>query len=201
MIQFLSSWVKNISLSLIVVSILEMILPNNKTKKYLKTVMGMFILFNIISPFIENSNKFNLEDINFNSYIDTECISKNLDQTSTDKRLKELYIKQLEEDITNKIEQKGYIVDKCKVDAYISNNQEDSGITKIIIKCSKEKNRNNKEESIENKLVLEIEKIQSVKIGNKIEEKIDNISKSDKDIIIEFLMEEYGVRKQCLEIN
>ena len=201
MIEFLSSWVKNISLSLIVVSILEMILPNNKTKKYLKTVMGMFILFNIISPFIENSNKFNLEDVNFDSYIDTKYTSKNLDQTSMDKRLKELYIKQLEEDITNKIEQKGYMVDKCKVDAYISDNKEDSGISKIIIKCSKEKNKNNKEESIENKLVTEIEKIQSVKIGNKIEEKIDNITKSDKDIIIGFLMEEYGVSKQCLEIN
>ena len=34
MISFLSSWVKNLCLELIVVSILEMILPNNKTKKF-----------------------------------------------------------------------------------------------------------------------------------------------------------------------
>ena len=34
MVKFLSSWVKSLSLSLILVSILEMVLPNNKTKKY-----------------------------------------------------------------------------------------------------------------------------------------------------------------------
>ena len=63
MINFLSSWVKNLSLALIIVSILEMILPNNKTKKYVKMVMGLYILFSIIAPFIENSSKFNLNNI------------------------------------------------------------------------------------------------------------------------------------------
>ena len=63
MINFLSSWVKNLSLALIVVSILEMILPNSKTKKYIKMVMGLYILFSIISPFIDSKN-FNLENIN-----------------------------------------------------------------------------------------------------------------------------------------
>ena len=61
MINFLSSWVKNLALALIIVSILEMILPNNKTKKYVKMIMGLYILFSIISPFIENSNKLNIK--------------------------------------------------------------------------------------------------------------------------------------------
>ena len=59
MVNFLSSWVKNLSLAIIVVSILEMLLPNNKTKKYVKMVMGLYILFSIISPFIKNSYKLN----------------------------------------------------------------------------------------------------------------------------------------------
>ena len=65
MINFLSSWVKNLSLALIVVSILEMLLPNNKTKKYIKMVMGLYILFSIIAPFVNNSNvlNFNIEDV------------------------------------------------------------------------------------------------------------------------------------------
>ena len=69
MINFLSSWVKNLCLALIVVSILEMLLPNNKTKKYVKMVMGLYILFSIIEPFIENINelKFNVEDL-YNQY-------------------------------------------------------------------------------------------------------------------------------------
>ena len=64
MVSFLSNWVKNLSLAIIVVSILEMLLPNNKTKKYVKMVMGLYILFSIISPFIQNSDKFDLENIN-----------------------------------------------------------------------------------------------------------------------------------------
>ena len=85
MINFLSSWVKNLALALIIVSILEMILPNNKTKKYVKMVMGLYILFSIISPFIENSSKFNLNNIDFNSYIEgtqtRSSITEEVDQT------------------------------------------------------------------------------------------------------------------------
>ena len=62
MVNFLSSWVKNLALALIIVSILEMILPNNKTKKYVKMIMRLYILFSIISPFIENSNKLNINN-------------------------------------------------------------------------------------------------------------------------------------------
>ena len=101
MINFLSSWVKNLCLALIVVSILEMLLPNNKTKKYVKMVMGLYILFSIIEPFIENSNelKFNVEDL-YNQYsVETLAESENVNQKSMDSRLDELYKQKLENDI------------------------------------------------------------------------------------------------------
>ena len=50
------NWTKAIVMAVIIVSILEMLLPNNKTKKYVKMVMGIFILYNIISPFIKDKN-------------------------------------------------------------------------------------------------------------------------------------------------
>ena len=52
MVKFFSSWVKTLGLAIVIVSILEMLLPNNKTKKYIRMVMGIYILFTIISPFI-----------------------------------------------------------------------------------------------------------------------------------------------------
>ena len=77
---------KNLSLALIIVSILEMILPNNNTKKYVKMVMGLYILFSIISPFIENSDKFNFDDLDLSTYVEesqaTSSVSEELDQTS-----------------------------------------------------------------------------------------------------------------------
>ena len=63
MIEFLSSWAKGLGLAIVIVSILEMLLPNNKTKKYIRMVMGLYILFTIISPFIKNRTLFSVDNI------------------------------------------------------------------------------------------------------------------------------------------
>ena len=211
MINFLSSWVKNLSLALIIVSILEMILPNNKTKKYVRTVMGLYILFSIISPFIENSSKINLNNIDLDSYTEnTKTASskvEEVDQTSMDNRINEIYKEELQKDITQKIEEKGYKVETCKVVAYISG--KNSEIEKITIKINGKINEENdndvKNNTIENKIVTEIQKIQKVNIGvgenkeNKEEE--TNITKTDIKIIKDFLIKEYGVSEKCLKIS
>ena len=201
MINFLSSWVKNLSLALIIVSILEMILPNSKTKKYIKLVMGLYILFSIISPFIENSDKFNINNIDLNYYA-KEVVDFNVevDQTSMDNRLNEIYKEELQKDIVQKIEEKGYEVEDCKVKAHISEN--DSEIEKIMVtigeKLEDEENKTNKENTLENKIVSEIQKIQKVEIGNSNNEKDDEniniqnskITKTDIKIIKDFLINE-----------
>ena len=197
MVNFLSSWVKNLSLAIIVVSILEMLLPNNKTKKYVKMVMGLYILFSIISPFIKNSDKLNFENIDVSSYMNEELDTSNVEvnQESMDKRLKEIYIEELENDITKKLKEKGYTIEYCKVDANISQENNDSGIKKITLKLDK-------------KIVSEIQKIQKVevKVGNNTKENStenenSKITKTDIESVKEFLISEYGVSKSCLKIN
>ena len=42
MIEFLSTWAKNLGLAIIVISILEMLLPNNRTKKYVRMIFGIY---------------------------------------------------------------------------------------------------------------------------------------------------------------
>ena len=219
MVNFLSSWVKNLSLAIIVVSILEMLLPNNKTKKYVKMVMGLYILFSIISPFIKNSDKLNFENIDVSSYINEELDTSNVEvnQESMDKRLKEIYIEELENDITKKLKEKGYTIEYCKVDANISQENNDSGIKKITLKLDKKeetktdensKANENITETIENKIVSEIQKIQKVevKVGNNTKENStekenSKITKTDIESVKEFLISEYGVSKSCLKIN
>ena len=44
MIEFLSSWTKGLGVTIVVVSILEMLLPNNKTKKYIRMVLGLSLI-------------------------------------------------------------------------------------------------------------------------------------------------------------
>lgn len=217
MIEFLSSWVKGLGLAIVAVSILEMLLPNNKNKKYIRAVMGIFILFNIISPFVENKKLFDIEDINLEAYTTNE-IKSSVNQTSMDERIQELYIQELEKDISKKLGEKGYEVTTCKVSVKLE--EDDSKITKIKLTVKKEKDINtqensenqqeieNDEYSIENKIVTEIQKVKkidtSIEINKKSENKEDSnqkVSKSDIQNIKKFLIEEYGVNEKCLEIN
>ena len=233
MINFLSSWVKNLSLALIVVSILEMLLPNNKTKKYIKMVMGLYILFSIIAPFVNNSNvlNFNIEDV-YSDYskeisnTSTTSTEGEVNQVSMDDRLNKLYKEQLESDITQKVEEKGYDVRKCKVDAHVS--ESDTGIESITIEIdgkndnTENSNNSNKTDAteksngsskysknsgntLEDKIVKEIQKIQKVEIdvskGDDSEDTNSAITKTDVKMIKDFLTKEYGVSEKCLKIN
>ena len=139
MIEFLSSFAKSVGLSIVIVSILEMILPNNKTKKYIRIVMGIFILFNIVSPFVNNKEIFNLSDMDFEKYYTSEANTKlqteEINQDSMNKRIEELYVQELEKDIETKIKEKGYKVINCSVNVKIGNENEETKISKI--KCRK----------------------------------------------------------------
>lgn len=209
MIEFLSSWAKSLGVTIVIVSILEMLLPNNKTKKYIRMVMGVYIVFNIISPFVKSKEIFNVNDIDINAYKSTETSSE-VDQTSMNDRIEKLYKQELEKDIKNKINEKGYEVDKCEINVKIAENEEQTQITKIklSIKKSEEANtQNQKDKSIENKVVTEIQKINPININSKNENSKEKskskstVSNSEIQNIKKFLIEEYGVNEKCLEIN
>lgn len=201
MIEFLSSWAKNLGVTIVLVSIFEMLLPNNKTKKYIRAVLGVFVLFNIISPFINNKEKLSMSSIDLENYTINE--KNEVNQSSMDDRIQKLYEDQLEKDIKNKLNEKGYNVTSCKVKANIAENEK-STITKI--KLEVEKSKEEQTTNVENKIVTEVQKIKPIntKIENDTnEEKISSkkISKSDIQSIKKFLSEEYGVSEKCLEIN
>ena len=220
MIEFLSSSIKSLGVAIIIVSILEMLLPNNKIKKYIRMVMGIFILFNIISPFVQNKDKFDLNEISLENFTQTETISSTeVNQVSMNQRIEELYTQEVEKDITKKIEEKGYVVEDCNVIANIKDEENETKITQIRLSISKKQeqadtneNTNSIEETIENKIVTEIQKIKinPINISKNSEEDIqktnqdanqNSISKSDIQNLKKFLIEEYGVSEKCLEIN
>ena len=206
MIEVLSLWAKNLGVTIVIVSILEMLLPNNKTKKYIRMVLGIFLLFNIISPLIQNKEKFNLSEIDFSKYETTETTI--IDQKSMDERFKDLSETELEKDIVKKIEEKGYKVLKCKVTI---NNNENRDIKKIKIVFEKSNNKKNdeleKNENSENKIITEIEKIKKIdtkiKQDNNSDNLIESLEPTREDIknVKKFLVEEYEVKEKCLEIN
>ena len=208
MINSLTTWSKAIVMAVIVVSILEMLLPNNKTKKYVKMIMGLFILYNIISPFIKDKNALKFEEDDLQTFTSTEMKTLEVDQESMDKRLEELYIQQIEKDITKKLEKKGYIVKTCKVQAKIYNDEDTTGINKIKIKIEKgevkEEEKKEQDEEIENKLITTIQSIKKVDTRiSKAENTMGDVLLEKVDIqnIKQFLIKEYEVNEKCLEIN
>ena len=102
MISFISSWTQGIIVSVIIASIIEMILPDGNSKKYVKVVIGVFILFSIVSPVI---NKFTKKEINISSIVDVEKYSdaKQVSSTNlevnTSLNIKQMYETNLKEKI------------------------------------------------------------------------------------------------------
>lgn len=211
MIEFLSSWAKGLGLSIVAISILEMLLPNNKTKKYIRAVMGVYVLFTIVSPFIKNKDIFNVNNIDLENYTSIQTSSA-INQSSRDEKIQELYIEEIEKDITKKVKEKGFEVTKCKVNAQITNNENETKITKIKLNIKKDENtnetKNTQSDNIENKIVTEVQKIKTIDatVQSNVQENTNNsqksnVSKADIQNIKKFLIEEYEVSEQCLEIN
>lgn len=208
MIEFLSSWAKGLGVTIVVVSIFEMLLPNNNTKKYIRMVLGVYVIFNIISPLIQNKEIFDWKDVHLEEYRTMQTSS--VDQTSMDERIKELYEEELERDIAKKVKEKGYEVIKCKVSTQISDNEEESKIEKIKLTIQKKEEPKKETENTENKIVAEIQKIKKVSTNIEVnhekktentKEKVEKVTKTDIQNIKKFLIEEYGVSEKCLEIN
>lgn len=132
MINFMSSWAEQIVLAVIVATIIELILPKSKNKKYIQMVIGVYVLFNIISPIINNKEVFSLEKYNIENY--TNQSKYEVAQTSMDKRLEKIYLEELEDIVISKFEENNIEVIKCKVDAVLDTNKKNAGIHSITVK-------------------------------------------------------------------
>lgn len=131
MINFLSSWAEQVILAVIIATILELILPNSKNKKYVQMVIGVYVLFNIISPIIKNKEKLVFSEIDLDKYITT---STKVEQSSMDARLEKIYLDELENNIKSKFKNAGIEIIKCTIDAELDTTKKNAGIHSIDIK-------------------------------------------------------------------
>ena len=193
MINFLHKWIEQIAIAVILVSIFEMLLPNGNIKKYIKMILGLFVVFSIISPFVDSKALYNL---NTNDIIGEYNLTQ---QESVNDKIEDSYIKELENDITKTVEEQGYNVKSCKIDARIYSGDKDAGIKSInIILLSKNKKEENNNNS-------DIETVNKVEIGVNIgdNEKTEGNDITDKDIktLKKFLSEHYEIDKKVININ
>ena len=122
MIDWISNWASAIIVAVIIGTIIEMILPEGNSKKYIKVVIGIYVLFTIISPVI---TKFTGKYIEVSDIIDLDEYVEEVKETSkmqntiqcdNEKNIKDIYIEGIQNDIKTKVEAKGYSVNNVKVE-------------------------------------------------------------------------------------
>ena len=132
MINFISSWAEQIVLAVVIATIIELILPKNKNRKYIQMVIGVYVLFNIISPIIKNKEAISVENYDIGQYQTSSTYE--IDQSSMDARIEKIYLEELQNNITSEFENTGFTVEKCIVDAELDTNKKNAGIHLITIK-------------------------------------------------------------------
>lgn len=147
MIDFLSSWGQGIIVAVIIGTIIEMILPEGSSKKYIKVVIGIYILFTIISPFIQ---KFSGSKLSAENILNTEkyekmmakgsnTISKKIEDNNS-RTIKDIYTENLKTDIKAKLKEKGYEAESIYLRVSDDGNYT---IEKLQIKLLATENKNN----------------------------------------------------------
>lgn len=206
--SFIVIWAQGIIVAVIIATIIEMILPNNSNGKYVKMVIGIFVLFSIISPIINKIGGKEKNIIKTDSYIN-EINGKTVETSNiklnNDKAIKKMYEENLKIDIKSKISQKGYITGDIKVE--ILNNDEYT-INKIEFKVidKKEKTANSQNNNSYNTTTI-IENIENIKIdlgGSGKEQKQEEksiISESEKRKLKDYLADTYAISEKNIFIS
>ena len=172
-----------------------MILPKGNNSKYIKVVIGIFVLFTIISPitgnFVRKKNGVDLE-----SYLDDtsdKTIQTNVN-FNNDQLIRQMYEENLKIDIKAKIQQKGYMVGDLNVE--ILDNQEYTlNSINITIVGNSQNKSNNKQtstivENVEN-ILINVSKSNS----NQSKKEKSVISESEKRKLIQYLSGVYEVKE------
>lgn len=140
MLDFLLSWAQQLIISIIIIIIIEMVIPSNSSyRKYIKVVLGIFLLYVIISPILSNK----LENINFEKTFAVENIP-NIGETNSidyEKQITEAYKTNLKENMKAYLKEKGY--DLVKIESDLKYDSEEIAINKISLKVKKISERKN----------------------------------------------------------
>lgn len=171
MIEFLKNWCEEIIVAVIISIIIESILPEGNHKKYVKVVIGIYIIFTILNPILGKINT----NIEFENSINLPTIETSSINTNN---IQEVYAKGLEQTLKTNIEELGYIVKNVNITFdYNYENIEQINLT------------------IENNNIAEIEKVE---IGNKQDtnNKNDNYQELKK-----YITENYNVHQDKIIIK
>lgn len=199
MIKFINSWAQGIILAVIIATIIEIILPERKNKKYVKTVIGIYILFTIIYPLINKLTKININTLIENT---TKQMSRYQENNSlkidTDKYIESTYKKKIEEDIRKRANEKNLNITSLNV--YIETEDENryGMLNSLVIKV--EKNEASKKNNNVNQ-IKEVNISKDVQSNEIIENKDKTVTEKEINEFKEYINTTYYLEKEKIHIN
>ena len=210
MIEWLNEWAQGIIVAVIIATIIELILPKGNSKKYVKVIVGIYILFTIISPVIA---KVKGNELNVNEILDTKKFEKELEKSNSkiseklesnnSRNIKDIYVSNLTTDIKNKLKEKGYNVVSSSINVKDDKNYTIEEINLDVNKIENEQadNQENEQEAVNKIESINIEKVKirvdtDNTIDNTEESKIINknaLTEEQKHEIKEYLSTTYNI--------
>ena len=190
----ISAWTSNIVVSVMIVTLLEMLLPEGKSKKYIQVILSIYLLFTILFPVAEmlKGKEKSLEVINLISTMWQEEPNNTGSLIETDHSVKTLYEANLKQDIKNQLEQKGYKVNSVLVQFEQNDTDNYGKIQEISVEV---KQKDNKKTNTEMAKKEEI----TIHIHPQTDAKKDSISESEKEEIKQFLNQNYGTERVFIQ--
>lgn len=195
-----------------------MILPEGNCKKYIKVVIGIYVLFTIVSPVITKLSGKEIkvsEILDLNEYIqEVEASSKMQEIVENENagNITSIYVNGIKEDMKAKIEAKGYVVNniELRIGNYDTYEIAEVKLDIVTNKNSYQENDTNKTNEVEQ--VQQVEKVKVDILNNEIEEEKqeeqesnknqeNKLSITQKQEIKEYLSSTYGISMNNISIN
>ena len=200
MLEWFRSWATGIVIAVIIATIIEMILPNSTSKKYIKIIIGIFIVYTVISPVI---GSFKGEDLNnyikVENYIQSNSNALKTNEVSDNAQssIKKIYSQNLQNDLKTKLKEKGYISNNINISI---SNDDKYNIERIDIKVDEKVTNSNQDEK---QVKTIVDNIKAIKIKVKKDDSQNNaiITENDKNEIKEYIKQIYQIDLNNINVS
>ena len=171
MLDFLISWAEQLVFALIIIVIIEMIIPAESSFiKYIKVVLGIFLIYTIISPILTNKiSKIQFESLSKET---SAKVIKYENNINYEKQLDEAYKINLKNNLDQFYNEKEYTITKYDFDIKCTNSE--VNIKKIELEIKD----NNQSKNMDNESLKDLKKETSEYLG--VDENIIFLRKSER---------------------
>lgn len=198
LINFISQWIKSVVMIFIVISILEIVIPNSNLKKYVNMFIGFLIIIVVVTPIVKLLDRhYDIEKEIFRNIVE-EIEIQNYDNEKIllvqENQIKELYINKIKADVSQILKEvTDYDISTINISIY--EDDINFGNIKDVEIVLKDK----KNENIEGDDSIKVINIEEISLKN--QEKNEDLSlTAEKEKIIEYLHDRYKVSKDNIKV-